>query len=361
MSDQNGNMKTIELHENGLDIQFRIRENGVVELADLSSQEVKKAAMEPKEDIYYPAVEIHRSGTGSLNMHAYKNNINQSSVDFVYEKHELKEQDGGKELEIVMVSPEKLKAVYHMRLFDGVPAVQTWTEITNEGSEDQGLTYVSSFIYQGISRGGNKPYYKKTDIYVPFNSWCCEAQWQKYDAETLNLNGMVVDGFNHQGYGLNRYCYSGKGTWSTCEYLPMGIAEDRETGETYIFQVESSGQWLIEYGSAQGGNLYLTVSGATEQEHGWYKNLKPGECFTTVPAGAAVVKGGLNPAVAALTRYRRKVRRANPDDEKLNVVFNDYMNCLMGDPTTERELSIIDKAAELGCEYYCLDAGWYDD
>lgn len=354
-------MKTMELHENGLDIQFRVRENGVVELADFSAQEVKKEAMEPKEDIYYPAVEIHRSGTGSLNMHAYKNNINQSSVDFVYEKHELKEQSGGKELEIVMTSPEKLKAVYHMRLFDGVPAVQTWTEITNEGSEDQGLTYVSSFVYQGISRGGEKPYYKKTDIYVPFNSWSCEAQWQKYDAETLNLNGMMVDGFNHQGYGLNCYSYSGKGSWSTCEYLPMGIAEDRETGETYIFQVESSGQWLVEYGSAQGGNLYVTLSGAAEQEHGWYKNLKPGESFSTVPAGAAVVKGGLNPAVAALTRYRRCVRRPNQDDVKLNVVFNDYMNCLMGDPTTERELPIIDKAAELGCEYYCLDAGWYDD
>ena len=354
-------MKTIELHENGLDIQFRVRENGVVELADFSAQEVKKEAMEPKEDIYYPAVEIHRSGTGSLNMHAYKNNINQSSVDFVYEKHELKELSGGKELEIVMTSPEKLKAVYHMRLFDGVPAVQTWTEITNEGSEDQGLTYVSSFVYQGISRGGEKPYYKKTDIYVPFNSWSCEAQWQKYDAETLNLNGMMVDGFNHQGYGLNRYSYSGKGSWSTCEYLPMGIAEDRETGETYIFQVESSGQWLVEYGSAQGGNLYVILSGAAEQEHGWYKNLKPGESFSTVPAGAAVVKGGLNPAVAALTRYRRCVRRPNQDDVKLNVVFNDYMNCLMGDPTTERELPIIDKAAELGCEYYCLDAGWYDD
>ena len=52
MSYKNGNMKTIELHENGLDIQFRIRENGVVELADFSSQEVKKAAMEPKEDIF---------------------------------------------------------------------------------------------------------------------------------------------------------------------------------------------------------------------------------------------------------------------------------------------------------------------
>lgn len=43
MSYKNENMKMIELHENGLDIQFRIRENGVVELADFSSQEVKKA------------------------------------------------------------------------------------------------------------------------------------------------------------------------------------------------------------------------------------------------------------------------------------------------------------------------------
>ena len=48
------------------------------------------------------------------------------------------------------------------------------------------------------------------------------------------------------------------------------------------------------------------------------------------------------------------------DDEKLNVVFNDYMNCLMGDPTEEKEKAIIDKAAEMGCEYYCLDCGWYD-
>ena len=48
MSYKNENMKMIELHENGLDIQFRIRENGVVELADFSSQEVKKARSEER-------------------------------------------------------------------------------------------------------------------------------------------------------------------------------------------------------------------------------------------------------------------------------------------------------------------------
>ena len=70
--------------------------------------------------------------------------------------------------------------------------------------------------------------------------------------------------------------------------------------------------------------------------------------------------GGINEAMAELTEYRRKIRRPNEDDEKLNVVFNDYMNCLMGDPTEEKEKAIIDKAAEMGCEYYCLDCGWYD-
>ena len=64
--------------------------------------------------------------------------------------------------------------------------------------------------------------------------------------------------------------------------------------------------------------------------------------------------GDVNEAMAELTEYRRKIRRPNEDDEKLNVVFNDYMNCLMGDPTEEKEKAIIDKAAAMGCEYYCL-------
>ena len=37
------------------------------------------------------------------------------------------------------------------------------------------------------------------------------------------------------------------------------------------------------------------------------------------------------------------------------------MNCLMGDPTTEKLLPLIDAAAEAGAEYFVIDAGWYDD
>ena len=63
----------------------------------------------------------------------------------------------------------------------------------------------------------------------------------------------------------------------------------------------------------------------------------------------------------ALTRYRRLIRRPNADNEDLPVIFNDYMNCLFGDPTAEKEYPMIDKAALAGCEYYVIDAGWYAD
>ena len=37
------------------------------------------------------------------------------------------------------------------------------------------------------------------------------------------------------------------------------------------------------------------------------------------------------------------------------------MNCLFADPTTEKELPLIEAAKEAGCEYYVIDAGWYAD
>ncbi|QBE97354.1 Alpha-galactosidase [Blautia producta] len=357
-------MREVKINENGLSVVFRIRNNGVVELQDFSplSLETKMRKMEYiDENIYYPLLEVRYTGATTTEMHGFKHNVNSSSLEFVYERHEFNEYKDGKELKIFLDSKRKVSAVYHMKFFHEVPVVKVWTELENHGVEMVGLEYISSFMYQGISSNGVMPYYKKTDIYVPNNSWSCEAQWQKYDAEKLNLNGMAIDGFNSKGFSLNRFYYGGRGSWSSCEYLPMGFAADRETGETYLFQIENSGQWHVEYGSGEASRLYLALSGPEESDHGWWKNLKPGNSFVTVPAAFGVVKGDINAAVAALTRYRRKVRRKNQDNERLNVVFNDYMNCLMGDPTEEKVKQIIDKIVDLGCEYYCLDAGWYDD
>jgi alpha-galactosidase len=37
------------------------------------------------------------------------------------------------------------------------------------------------------------------------------------------------------------------------------------------------------------------------------------------------------------------------------------MNTINGDPTTDKLLPLIDAAAEVGAEIFCIDCGWYDD
>ena len=386
--------KNIQINEGGLSVLFTVSDSGIVELkrfapdrdhpAELSDGEpsditaaasVQAAGEQPgthsdadalPDDSQFsdlavsPIIELQITGKSTRGLHGYKHNSSSASLDLKYVRHAILKGESGCKLVIFLESDYGLKAVYHMQFFRSVPVVRVYTELKNEGSDCLPLEYVSSFLYQNLCGNGRLPYYEKTDVYIPRSSWYCEARWQKEDIESLNLSRMVADGFNCAGFGNNRFAYSGISSWSSVEYLPMGLAGDRETGETWCFQVESSGQLLIEYYSMPDRRLALALSGPTEQEHGWWLNLKPGQSFTTVPAAFGVVKGGISEAVGALTLYRRKVRRPNKDDEALHVIFNDYMNCLMGDPTEENELAIIDKAAGMGCEYYCLDAGWYD-
>ena len=366
----------ISLNKYGLSIEFTVSKDGVVELSQFRPGPCKGSdvstpagpsglpASQGTDASGLPAspiLEVQVTGRSSRELHGYNHNASGASLDLKYVRHEfLTPAPDREELVITLQSDYGLKAFYHMQFFHQAPVIRTFSTIENTGTQPFPVEYVSSFVFQNLCGNGSLPYCKKTDIYVPRSSWYCETRWQKEDIELLNLSRMPVDGFRAPGFGSNRFAYSGVSSWSCAEYVPMGLAHDREVDETFCFQVESSGQWLIEYDTQPGRRLALALSGPTEQEHGWWISLKPGQSFTTVPAAFGVVKGGISEAIGALTQYRRQIRRQNEDDEKLPVVFNDYMNCLEGDPVEEKERAIIDKAAQMGCEYYCLDAGWYD-
>lgn len=359
-------MKNITMKDNNLFINFAIHDNGIVELANFSPLPLKEKCNlevhhDAEKDEIFPIVEVQITGKSTRGMHGYKHNSSSASADFKYVSHEIENCEDGKEIIIHLQTAYQLSAVYHMHLYTKkTPVVRVWTEIKNEGVEAFPIEYISSFIYANLCGDGKKPYFDKTELYIPYNSWSCETRWEKKDIEDCNLTRMPVDGFNCPGFGNNRFAYTGHSSWSSVEYVPMGLTHDKEMNETYCFQIENSGQWHIEYDTELNRRLAIALSGPTEQEHGWWINLRPGERFSTVPAAFGVVEGGIDEAVAALTLYRRDMRRKNEDDEKLNVVFNDYMNCLMGDPTEEKDRAIIDKAAEMGCEYFCMDCGWYD-
>ena len=139
----------------------------------------------------------------------------------------------------------------------------------------------------------------------------------------------------------------------------MGAVQNTETATTLLWQIESNGSWQWEISDIDNA-MYLKLSGPTEQENSWYKELRKNETFESVPVCIAIGVD-FNDALAHLTAYRRVLASNRGADRSLPVIFNDYMNCLWADPTEEKLIPVIDKAAEVGAEYYCMDAGWYAD
>lgn len=357
-------MKHITIDEKNLHAVFRVNDDRTVELTDISGiADSKELQPLPQEDAsvkrLHQLLAVQITGESATDMHAYKHNAGSESTRFFYKSHSIDANALGRLLKIGMESEHGLAAEYRMQFFAGLPIVRVETTVTNVSAGDIGIDYISSFYYGGVCKNGSKDYYDKTDLCVPFNSWSNEAQWKTFDAAEVGLSYMPVRGYNLPDKGNNRFHYENTGSWSTCEHLPMGFAKDRETGEIYYFEIEHSGSWQVEYGSDWGRNLYVALMGPDDESF-WWKNLKPGQSFTTVPASFGVTLGDENDAMKVINSYRRLIRRENQDDQKCSVIFNDYMNCLMGDPTEEKEKRIIDLASEIGCEYYCMDCGWYD-
>jgi len=262
----------------------------------------------------------------------------------------------GRKIEVVTVDKiTGLEVHSHYQFYNGIAVVRAWTEVVNRGKEACGLEYVSSFSLTGIDKEGLLPADEKIRLKIPHNGWQKELHWNTYSLKNL---GMSVTQPADRRRSSKTIGIGNVGNWSTKEYLPMGYLENRETGSNLFWQIEHNGSWYWEI-SDQDGYLYLKLSGPTEHQSHWWKNLHPGETFTTIPVCVGSTDGGFNEAITELTKYRRTIRRDNQDDKKLGVIFNDYMNCLWGDPTEAKEIPLINRAHEIGCEYYCIDCGWY--
>ena len=235
------------------------------------------------------------------------------------------------------------------RLYDNVAVVRCFTKVENKSKESVGLEYLSSFAYAGLD-GGTLPVEEKMRVLLPHSAWERELQWTAHSLRELGMARVSPD-------ATNRVHVANTGTWSTKEYLPMGGVLNTETEEAILFQIEHNGSWQWELGDAA-GRLYLHLSGPAEQDNQFWRSIAPGESFESVKAAVAVGRD-LDGALAALTAYRRKIACRGGRDADLPIIFNDYMNCLGANPTEERELPIIDRAAEAGAEIYVMDAGWY--
>jgi alpha-galactosidase len=349
--------RTIEIAENGLYLVIAIEDGGDVLLLHCGASPFDPATVLDGARSSFRLLELQATGEDRGAYHGRTHNATFPGLRLRYAAHRDSRTAAGRKLEVELRDPPTgLVAVSHLQCFDGIPVVRCWTELRNEGTATLGLEYVSSFALTGLAKEGLLGRDEKMRVMIPYNGWKSELQWRASTLPELGLAHLAAR-------SSRRIACSNTGSWSTAEHLPMGYLENAETGCALAWQIEHNGSWhweLIE----QADHLALLVSGPTELDHSWWKRLAPGESFVTVPVAIAAATGpgpAFDAAIGALTRYRRAIRRPNQDNRALPIIFNDYMNCLWGDPTTAKLLPLIDAAAEVGCEYFCIDCGWYSD
>jgi alpha-galactosidase len=348
--------------QDGLELRFRVRADGVMALVGLGPETAAPAADGPG----LPLAEIQLAGSGR-NWSGERSVETAAGARLVYRGHAEGREGAWRQLRVDLADPATGLAVeVNYRTLPGVPVVRSWTRLVNQGGRRLVVESVTSLVLPRLAallgRTGSDPL-AGLDLHWADSDWLAEGRWQ-----AAPLRSLVVD-LNRAAHEHGpRGCFarSSQGSWSTGRYLPMGALSRQDGAAALAWQVESSGGWRWEVGEHDGG-AYLALLGPHDREHQWRQALAPGEEFTAVTAAVALgtadgaVTDALTAAIGALTRYRRAIRRPHPDHTALPVVFNDYMNTLMGDPTTERLLPLVDAAAEAGAEYFVIDAGWYDD
>lgn len=352
-------MKRIHINENGINFVLEIDDKNEVKLLHFSSLPFNENDITSRSGTMgFRLVEVNVSGLDRpLERHGNKYIVTAPGYRLKFKGINDTANQLGRKLEITTFDNETgIEVISHFQFYNGISVARVWTDVINTGSDEITLEYVSSFALTGIEKEGLLPQDEKMLLKVCHNSWQRELQWQEYTLPQLGLELCQPVKEQHSSKVIG---FTNVGNWSAKEYIPMGYLENKETNSALFWQIEHNGSWHWEI-SDQEGHLYLQLSGPSEIESHWSKNLKAGESFTSVPCAVGVCSGGFDNAMGELTKYRRKIRRKNRDNQTLAVIFNDYMNCLWGDPTTEKEIPLIDAAAEVGCEYFCIDAGWYD-
>ena len=363
--------------DDALELRIKVGEDGLARLVYLAACAAGQVAptegdgegpvtRDPQFD-GLPLVDVVMSGSGrAWSGRRYAESVVGGRLRYV--GHEERVSDLWRELQIDLEDPGTgLKAGVVYGVLKGRSVLRSQVRLTNDSDAPVTIESVTSFLGSGLAG----PAGRLTDVDLMWaeNDWLAENRWQ-----VRALRDALPDLNRGKNVHNSRGCFglTSAGSWSSGRYLPMGAAVNRRTGHAWVWQIEHNGGWHWQVGEHKGydasahndggpTDAYLALLGPTDAEHHWRLVLPPGESFETVPIAVALSSEGFGAAVALLTDYRRAIRRPHDDHRRLPVIFNDYMNTLMGDPTTERLMPLIAAAASAGAEYFCIDSGWYNE
>ncbi|KAL6241811.1 hypothetical protein RBB50_011344 [Rhinocladiella similis] len=351
-----------------VEVYFTVGDDGLVRISAIqspssslsSSSSTKKASERQAEDAV-PVFALRLTGEGNASTKSHRSMIGSyASERLKYQNHKEGETPAIKTFEIRSHDQKTgITAIANFSVYPGIPVIRSTVTLENTSERDIVVTQIPSFLVGNLA-GASKSWSDYT-LTTATNSWFREAQWREQNLSTLGLDdyGVVELNEGHCATHASVAC-SSRGSFSTGTYLPMGMLKKNDNTETWLWQIEHNGSWKWEIGDFN-DRLYVGLGGPTSNDHEWRHKLSSGASFTTVPVAMCLVSGDQDQAFSALTTYRRAMRRKHKDNEKMSLIFNDYMNCLMGDPDEDKVAALIEPVLKAGAEFFVIDCGWYSD
>ena len=239
-------------------------------------------------------------------------------------------------------------------IFEGVRVIRQDT-VVHCASGEHTLTQAAADVH-GICCGKNGMAHRLGDgsilVHFCINRWQGEGQWRCVKPEDLGVYAATTHPWEKS------WCrFDSVSSWSTATYYPLFILEDVSAKKCWFFEIEGGSSWFFElygYGGEKMNSLSVKFGGADEKL-GFVKKMHEGDTYSGSTCVYGVTDGGFEEAVRELIAYKRKTSLAIG---KAAPVFNDYMNCNWANESRAALLPLIDKAAELGVETFCIDDGW---
>lgn len=359
--------KVLRLENDAVRVAVRIAADGAAFLEYLlpAGKEPQPSCSPHHSELARPLIELRLSGEGNASQKSSQALVGSYIGQRLRYRSHTETEDGAgratsKTLHVELHDEKTgVTATSHLTIYSGVPVLRATVAVKNDSPAEITLVQVPSVVIGGLTR--SREWWHDYQVAYANNTWFREAQWVTRSLPDVGVDDYGIYGLpDYQEASHATFGIASQGTFSTQGKLPMGMLKRRDNSETWLWQVEHNGSWRWEIGDWR-DNVYLAASGPASTPHEWRHRLTPGASFVSVPVAVAHLYDNPDASFAALTQYRRRIRRHHADNEKLPIIFNDYMNCLMGDPTDEKILALIDPVAKSGAEFFVIDAGWYAD
>ena len=338
-------MKNFSFGDHSFPLLFHINKDNQILLYDLKRIGASNELDATNIQNYSFIVDINISGNPTYISVGDRKIFSSESFTLRYVNHEILSNDKENHLIITQENKDiRVKSHYIENLISHT--LTCFTEVTNINHKEIILESVSSFAYYALTKVNS---YDQTFLFVPHNYWFKEGGFKKHSLKELGLS------HPQELKTFNKLKIANQGTYSTKNYLPLGIIEEKD--RVIMFEIYSNSNWEYELGDFA-SSISLHIGGDSLISHNFVKRLKPNATFISVPCSITQGKD-LNEVIKNLTLKHRELLKTK--NSGCPVIFNEYMLASWVKPTekTARQLGPI--AKELGADYYVIDCGWHDE